>query len=126
VLPQSLLCLYYNSLILTAIKSVGFFSIPIITMSILTFTGCKEQFCPIRCMYSSPKMETNVLQCAFKLSSALAAAKPLHLKGRMLNANEFFRYITSYSATFKALTSPSKLFQAVTLDLTSGNAQSEY
>ena len=55
------------------------FSIPIIINVNLTFNGCEGQSCPNKFIYSWLKKETNVLQCAFKLSSALAAARTLHL-----------------------------------------------
>jgi len=67
---------------------LDFLVFPLSQMLILTFNGCKGQHCPIKCMYSSPKKETNVLQCVFKLSSALAAAKTFRFKGCMLNANK--------------------------------------
>jgi len=56
-------------------------------MCTLSFTRQEEESCPIRCTSFSSEWENTVLQCAFNLDNASAAAATWHLKHHMPKVN---------------------------------------
>jgi hypothetical protein len=62
----------------------------------LTINRWTGQICPIKCTSFVPEWENTVLQWAFKLNSALAAAETWYLKGCMLKVNIFNNAVLKY------------------------------